>query len=686
MEAGEEAGRDQMERKEEVRSKVCLAYTYDTQIDATQYAEEIVKPISKKKNAEGEKSGEEVEEIRRSAERRRSETEGVREKADQLRIKVLKWKEERQKAIKREKKWRKEIGEPVSDSSDDENTNGNTDKTKESESIRRGHSERERASSDRTQEDRRGVTKGVECQKDLPAEEILAKDRTGNLMPVSRLKECFKVTQKDEERKIKSADETAEKRDLVKEEVAGIVHCKEKFMVENEWSARELIEKSVHKFDSRKEAEESVEKCQTESVSVTVDNAEKVLKRPKREKSAPRRIRKKTPLGRSKSEPVEGLPEDDQSEVRRQEWRSNIVQEGWKEVVERVKRQRAEQAILDEKKRKADEIKAETQKKEEKLRQDLEVARLAEEKEKEELRAAELAEEQRWIEEEKKRKEQNRKWQEAVDRINLQAAEESKKEQEREREEERKGKQLEKERIAKENEQAKELDEIQREIEERGEMHVVVEEYWKTKGSEEEEDELSRALAEEEEWWSGSGREEEQRREREIEERRQEAIKRELDNHQSKIEQEKVKRVKEEVIKKLKCAMAEVENARKIEIERERALERALMSRPIDKGTQESLSDVVRRRVMKRYAEKEREEEEKRRLEERKKESTLRQSLFPNMPIYVNFVTANSLPDIVGRNLSEGLKNMGWHVWAPRGRNAVPDKSQNEGWTIQSKN
>ena len=66
---------------------------------------------------------------------------------------------------------------------------------------------------------------------------------------------------------------------------------------------------------------------------------------------------------------------------------------------------------------------------------------------------------------------------------------------------------------------------------------------------------------------------------------------------------------------------------------------------------------------MKRKAEKEREEEEKGKLEERKKESTLRQSLFPNMPIYINFVAANSLPDIVGRNLSEGLKNMGWHVW-----------------------
>ena len=121
-------------------------------------------------------------------------------------------------------------------------------------------------------------------------------------------------------------------------------------------------------------------------------------------------------------------------------------------------------------------------------------------------------------------------------------------------------------------------------------------------------------------------------------------------------------------------------------MERERALERSFMSRPIDEVNQETLSDKVRTRVIKRQAEKEREEEENKRLEERKKASTLRQSLFPNMPIYINFVTANSLPGIVGRNLSGGLKNMGWHVWAPRGKNATPDKSQDESWTIQSKN
>ena len=685
MEVGEEAaaGRGEMEAgglrrkgKEEV-SKVFLAYTYDTQINATQYAEEIwfeqVKQIPKK-NAEGlDESRGEVEAIRRGAEERRSVTESVREKADQLRIKVLKWRDERPKAIERTKKWRKEIG----DSSDDGNSNAyssnaNTEKTKENQSIQDVRTERESASSDRMQEERREVTKGVECQKNLQAEKMFAKDRKEDLMHVSgnkEPKECRVVNcvQKGEEREIeqRSAVEISEE-----EDVAGVVHIKEKFMVENEWSAREVIEKSILKFNSRKEVKECVAK--SDSRSVAKENADRVGKGPKMEKSAPRRMRKKTPLTRSKSEPVEGFLEDNQSASKRQELLPNIVQEGWKEVVERVKRQRQEQAILDEKKLKADEIKAETQKKEEKLRKDLEEARLAEEREKEERRAAELAEaeaeEQRWVEEEKKRKEQQRKWQEAMDRIDLQVVEESIKEQEREGE-----------RMAKEKEEAKEpareLNEIQREIEERVEM---VEEYWKAK--EQDEEELNRVLAEEEEWWSGSGREEEQRRVKEMEEKRQAAIKRELDK-----QEEEVKRAKEEVLEKQRWAAAQVEQMRRIEIERERALERVLMSRPTNEVNQETLSDRVHRRVMKRHAEKEKEDEEKRRLEERKKESTLRQSIFPNMPIYINFVAANSLPDIVGRNMSEGLKNMGWYVWAPRGKNAVPDKSQNEGWTIQSK-
>ena len=38
---------------------------------------------------------------------------------EQLRAKVLKWKEERGRSIKRERQWRRELGEIVSDSSDD---------------------------------------------------------------------------------------------------------------------------------------------------------------------------------------------------------------------------------------------------------------------------------------------------------------------------------------------------------------------------------------------------------------------------------------------------------------------------------------------------------------------------------------------------------------------------------------
>ena len=133
----------------------------------------------------------------------------------------------------------------------------------------------------------------------------------------------------------------------------------------------------------------------------------------------------------------------------------------------------------------------------------------------------------------------------------------------------------------------------------------------------------------------------------------------------------------------LKQDVAQVEQEEQgIEIERERVL----MSRPNDEGTQETLADKVLKRLMKRQAEKDREEEEKRRLEERKKESTLRLSLFPNMPLFINFVTANSLPGIEGKNMPESLKTMGWHVWKATGKNAVPDKTQNEGWTIQSKN
>ena len=159
--------------------------------------------------------------------------------------------------------------------------------------------------------------------------------------------------------------------------------------------------------------------------------------------------------------------------------------------------------------------------------------------------------------------------------------------------------------------------------------------------------------------------------EKEMEEKREEVIKQELDKPDIIVAQEEeVKRASEEVTKKQKWT-------------EER--EGALMSKPNDEAAQETLADKVLKRLMQRECEKEREEEEKRRLEERKKELTLRLSLFPNMPLYINFVTANSLTGIKGKNMPESLKSMGWHVWAATGKNAVPDKSQNEGWTIQSK-
>ena len=209
--------------------------------------------------------------------------------------------------------------------------------------------------------------------------------------------------------------------------------------------------------------------------------------------------------------------------------------------------------------------------------------------------------------------------------------------------------------------------EIEREIEESDEMHNMVEN--ENASEEEQDEELSRFFAEEvedeedalsgveeEDECSGSGRDEEERRAKEMEEKGEEALKQD----EAQVEQEE----------------------QGIEIERERVL----MSRPNDEGTQETLADKVLKRLMKRQAEKDREEEEKRRLEERKKESTLRLSLFPNMPLFINFVTANSLPGIEGKNMPESLKTMGWHVWKATGKNAVPDKTQNEGWTIQSKN
>ena len=631
-----------------------LSYSYNTQIDATQYTEDIwieeVKLAPKRK--EDEKADEKCTSARKEASRRVSisrvklspEIMRAREKADQLRAKVLKWKEERGRSIKRERQWRRELGEIVSDSSDD------------GDELSRKNDNNER------------MNAGVDL---LVAEKEVEKEDTLTCAAQNDFPEDSPVKAKDKEKtNEKSACETAETSLLLSEQIGGVVQCKKKFMVENEWLAREKFEKSVNSADTGVYSLEG---------KVSEQTGRKEHPRSKREKTAPRRTKKKTLVNRSKSEPVEGLPEDkDLGGCVDVDWPPKVVHEGWREIVERVKRQRQEQAILDEKKRRADEIKMETEKKMEKLRKALEETRLAEEREKEEKRVARAAEEQRWIEEEKKRREQQRRWQQAMDKINIQAAEDLVKEQERETE-------LTERRLAEEKEEAEELDKIQRRIEEEGEIHSVVEQYWRTRETEDEEERLERVVAEEEEWWSGGGREEEQRREQEAERRRQELVKRELDERKSVVErEEQVRRAREEEIEKQRCAVARVENQRRIEIERERALEKALINRPKDQeAIQDTLSEKVCKRVMAAHAEKERIEDERRRLEERRRESTLRQSLFPNMPIFLNFVTANSLPGIIGRDLSEGLKQMGWHVWAPRGKNAAPDKSKDEGWTIQ---
>ena len=651
---GEEGGGGRMDPGK-VREVGRLSYSYNTQIDATQYAEDIwieeVKPATKRK--EDEKADEKCRTTTKEASRRVStsrvklspEIMRAREKADQLRAKVLKWKEERGRSIKRERQWRRELGEIVSDSSDD------------GDEINRKNDNNER------------LNAGV----DLPvAENELEKEETLTCAAQNDGPEDSPVKAEDEEKtNEKSVCEKAETSLPLSEQIGGVVQCKKKFMVEKEWSAREKIEKSGDSVDTGVHSLED---------NVSQQTGRKEHPRSKREKSAPRRTKKKTLVNRSKSEPVEGLLEDQGSCGRRVDvdWPPKVVHEGWKEIVERVKRQRQEQAILDEKKRRADEIKVETEKKMEKLRKALEETRLAEEREKEEKRAAQAAEEQRWLEEEKKRREQQRRWRQAMDKINIQAAEDLVKEKERETE-------LTERRLAEEKEEAEELDKIQRKIEEEGEMHSVVEQYWRTRETEDEEERLERVVAEEEEWWGGGGREEELRREQEAERRRQELVKREMDEQKSIVErEEQVRRAREEAIEKQRCAVARVENQRRIEIERERALEQALINRPKDQeAIQDTLSEKVCKRVMAAHAEKERIEEERRRLDERKRESTLRQSLFPNMPIFLNFVTANSLPGIIGRDLSEGLKQMGWHVWAPRGKNAAPDKSQDEGWTIQ---
>ena len=97
----------------------------------------------------------------------------------------------------------------------------------------------------------------------------------------------------------------------------------------------------------------------------------------------------------------------------------------------------------------------------------------------------------------------------------------------------------------------------------------------------------------------------------------------------------------------------------------------------------EDIQETPGDKVMTTAAEKEQKGEEDRLLKERRKEPTLRLSLFPNMPLFLNFVTANSLPGIKIRSQSEGLKNMGWIMVAPRGKIPTSDITQKEGWAIQ---
>ena len=94
-------------------------------------------------------------------------------------------------------------------------------------------------------------------------------------------------------------------------------------------------------------------------------------------------------------------------------------------------------------------------------------------------------------------------------------------------------------------------------------------------------------------------------------------------------------------------------------------------------------NEVQRKIIQIPPAQEDQKQEDEGLLQEKKKVSTLRPSLFPNMPLYLNFVPANSLPDIKIRSLPEGLKNMRWTVVAPKGKIPASDITQKEGWAIQ---
>ena len=197
----------------------------------------------------------------------------------------------------------------------------------------------------------------------------------------------------------------------------------------------------------------------------------------------------------------------------------------------------------------------------------------------------------------------------------------------------------------------RELDSVERGIEGRRQINQMIDEFWKRNAAEDENDEFRKSTAREEEL-------------KDLEQGRQ----RELDKDENNNNKQ------EELPEKQKWAVNEVKQIEMIELERERG---GRWSKIED--TQETPGD----KVMTTSAEKEEKEEEDKLLKERKKESTLRLSLFPNMPLFLNFVTANSLPGIRMRNQSEGLKNMGWNMVAPRGKIPASDINKKEGWAIQ---
>jgi len=197
----------------------------------------------------------------------------------------------------------------------------------------------------------------------------------------------------------------------------------------------------------------------------------------------------------------------------------------------------------------------------------------------------------------------------------------------------------------------RELDSVETGIEGRRQINQMIDEFWKSNAAEDGNDEFRKSTAREEEL-------------KDMEEGRQ----RELDKDENNNNKQ------EELSEKQKWAVNEVKQIEMIELERERGGSRSKIE-----DTQETPSD----KVMTPSAEKEQKEEEDKLLKERKKESTLRLSLFPNMPLFLNFVTANSLPGIRIRTQSEGLKNMGWNMVAPRGKIPASDINKKEGWAIQ---